>query len=133
MTKNVFSVVKAWEDFLCGRLLKSFKIFSSFEARNVFRILVLLSGDVLRKNSFFFSVERFCNSLSASTDGCSLVFLCGDGDFDLFRSNTLSGDVFRDWADLSLALVTVSSVLSLADLEGECSRIRVGFPGPMVM
>jgi hypothetical protein len=61
-------------------------------------------------------------------------FLCGrQGEVDVFRSNAFSGDACLDWADLSLAVVTVSSQLSLADFDGECSLIRVGFPGPMVM
>jgi len=116
---------------LLESLCSSSKIVSPFEARKVFRILVLLSGDVLRKNSFFFSGEEF--RVSTLGAGYSLVFLCGEGEIDLLRSNTFSGEEFLDCADLSRALVTVSSVLSFADLEGECSLIRVGFPGPIVM
>ena len=60
-------------------------------------------------------------------------FLCGEGEVDLLRSKAFSGDSLRDCADLSLALVTVSSQLSLADLDGECALIRVGCPGVIVM
>ena len=60
-------------------------------------------------------------------------FLCGEGEVDLLRSKAFSGDSLRDCADLSLALVTVSSQLSLADLDGEWALIRVGCPGVMVM
>ena len=60
-------------------------------------------------------------------------FLCGEGEADLLRSNAFSGDSLRDCADLSLALVTVSSQLSLADFAGEFALIRVGCPGVMVM
>lgn len=111
-------------------LCSSSKI-SPFEVRKVFRILVLLRGDELRKSSFFLSGEavRAC-SLGP---GYSLVFLCGEGEIDLLRSNILSGEEFLDWADLSRALVTVSSELSFADFEGECSLILVGLPGPIVM
>jgi len=59
-----------------------------------------------------------------------LVFLCGDGEHGRLKFN---GEPLRDWANRSLALVTVSSELSLADFAGECSRILVGFPGPIVM
>lgn len=46
------------------------------------------------------------------------------------QSNDLSGD---EGLDLSLALVTVSSLLSFADFAGECSLILVGLPGSIVI
>ena len=105
---------------------------SLLEARKVFKILVLLSGEVSRKSSFFFSDELEFSSLKLKLL-LSLVFLWGEGEAALFRSKRFSGELFRERADLSLAFVTVSSVVSFADLEGECSLIRVGLPGSIVM
>lgn len=97
----------------------------------VFKIFVLFNGDVLRKNSFFLSRELFL--VSNLVEETSLVFLCGEGEVHLFEFKTLNGEEFLDCADLSLALVTVSSQLNLADFEGDCSLILVGLPGPMVI
>ena len=72
----------------------SSSMISPFEALNVFRIFVLFSGDVLRKNSFFLSGEEFFEALSRPE--FSLVFLCGDGEIDLLRSNTFRGEEFLD-------------------------------------
>lgn len=74
-------------------LFNSSKI-SPLEARKVFKILVLLRGEELRKSSFFFSGEAF--RVATSGPGYSLVFLCGDGEIDLLRSNTFSGEEFLD-------------------------------------
>jgi len=127
--KNVFSVVNGRGVFFSS-LSKSLRR-SLLEARKFLKILVLFKGEVSRKSSFFFSDERQLSSLAL--DLLSLVFLWGEGDVDLFRSNTLNGEEFLESADLSLADVTLSSELNLADFEGECSLIRVGFPGPIVM
>ena len=128
LIKNVFSVVNGCVFFLFS-FSTSLKI-SLFEARKVFKILVLFSGEVSRKSSFF-SDERPVNSLSREL--LALVFLWGEGEDDLFRSNTFNGEEFLESADLSRAEVTLSSQANFADLEGECSLILVGFPGPIVM
>ena len=125
--KNVFSVVNGCGICLSSRSLKR----SLFEARKFLKMLVLFKGEVSRKSSFFLSDERPLSSLASKL--LSLVFLWGEGDVDLFRSNSFSGEEFLESADLSRADVTLSSELNLADFEGECSLIRVGFPGPIVM
>lgn len=127
--KNVFSVVNGCGIFFSS-LSKSLRR-SLLEARKFLKILVLFKGEVSRKSSFFFSDERQLSSLEFNL--LSLVFLWGEGDVDLFKSNALNGEEFLESADLSLADVTLSSELNLADFEGECSLIRVGFPGPIVM
>ena len=129
LIKNVFSVVNGCGVFFSS-LSKSLRR-SLLEARKFLKILVLFKGEVSRKSSFFFSDERQLSSLALNL--LSLVFLWGEGDVDLFKSNTLNGEEFLESADLSLADVTLSSELNLADFEGECSLIRVGFPGPIVM
>ena len=127
LMKNVFSVVNGCGICLSSRSLKR----SLFEARKFLKMLVLFKGEVSRKSSFFLSDERPLSSLASKL--LSLVFLWGEGDVDLFRSNSFRGEEFLESADLSRADVTLSSELNLADLEGECSLIRVGFPGPIVM
>jgi hypothetical protein len=104
---------------------------SLLEARNVLKRSVLFNGEVFRNISFFFSGDAFlCKFFKGEV---SRVFLCGEGEVLLLKSNDLSGDEGLDCADLSRALVTVSSLVNFADLAGECSLIRVGFPGSIVM
>ena len=130
LMKNVFSVVNGCFFSSFSRSLKRSLL---EEARTVFRKLVLLSGEVSRKSSFLFSVERLFSSLMLEM--FSRLFLAGEGDVDLFRSNSFKGEECLESAAAarSLADVTFSSELSFADFEGECSLMQVGFPGPIEM
>ena len=94
---------------------------SLFEALKVLRISALLSGEASLRMSLDMG------------DSFLLVFLCGEGELCRLRSKFLSGELCLDCADRSLALVTVSSEDNFADFAGECSRILVGLPGPMVI
>ena len=109
-------------------LLMLLKVDSLLKARNVLRISVLLSGEALRRMSFDLVDD------DGVGDTVLLFFLrVGEGEpACLFRSTFLKGEELRA-ANLCLAALTLSSLLSLADLAGECSLIRVGFPGPMVI
>ena len=78
-------------------------IVSLEEAWKDLRILVLFSGDVCLKTSFlaFWAAEELLLWPSfevAETEAGpdSLVFLCGEGEIDLFRSNTFNGEEFLD-------------------------------------
>lgn len=95
--------------------------FDSLKALNDFRMSVLLSGEASLRMSFDF----------VGGETVLLFFRMGEGELCRFKSIFRKGDA--PLANRSLAVVTVSSGLSLADFAGECSLILVGFPGPMVM